>query len=90
MVRPALPDWRPLQAVQQAIADGETWLFAWALHSTVSYRHLSRDSGIPEHRLMEIDDGSPVTRSEFQALVSAWRADPKDVLVTMPPGALAE
>lgn len=39
---------------------------------------------------MEIDQGSSVTRPEFEALVSAWRADPRDVVVTMPPGALAE
>lgn len=82
---PPLP---PLQEVAQAIADGETWLFAWTMQSTVSYRHLSRDCRIKQERLLEIDAGEPMTLDELAALAKVWRVHPDDIRRTLPPGAL--
>lgn len=79
----------PLQAVAQAIADGESWLIAWALQPlTVPYRRLSRECGIDDTRLRAIDRGAPITRGELGALAKAWKVDPSAVFLTLPPGAL--
>lgn len=78
----------PLHAVAQAIAAGETWLFAWAIHSTISYRHLSRETGIGEERLLKIDGGAPITRSELAAFAKAWKVEPEAIVLTLPIGAL--
>lgn len=78
----------PVHAVAQAIAAGETWLFAWAIHSTISYRHLSRESGIGEERLLKIDSGAPITRSELAAFAKAWKVEPASIITTLPPGTL--
>jgi len=75
----------PLQAVAEAMADGETWLFAWAIQSTVSYRLLSRECRIKEPRLLEIDAGSPITRDELAALAKVWKVTPADIMLTLPP-----
>jgi len=80
----------PLHAVAQAIAAGETWLFAWAIHSTISYRHLSRDCGIGEERLLKIDEGAPITRSELAAFAKAWKVDADAIVLTLPPGTLLQ
>jgi len=90
MARPERPQWNPLSAVAQAIADGEPWLLAWSLLSTTSYRMLSRESGIGDRRLDEIYRGASVTAAELSALANAWRADVNDVILTLPTAALAE
>lgn len=72
------------------MADGETWLFAWAMQSSLSYRHLARDSHINHARLMEIDEGAPITRDELALLAKVWHVDAADIARTLPPGALAE
>ena len=84
MARPGRPAWDPLQAVAQAIADGEPWLLAWTLHSATSYRLLSRETGIPDHRLDDIYRGDPPRRTELAALARAWKAELDDVLLTLP------
>lgn len=89
MFRPERPHWNPLQAVAQAIAAGEPWILAWTLQSTTSYRLLSRQTGIPEHRLDQIYLGASVSRSELAAPAGAWRIDVDEVMLTLPPGALA-
>lgn len=80
----------PLQAVAQAMEAGETWLFAWAMQSTVSYRLLSRECRIKQDRLLAIDAGAPMTLDELAALAKTWRVDPDDIRRTLPPGALIE
>jgi len=77
-----------LHAVAQAIEAGETWLFAWAMQSTISYRLLARECRIKQERLLEIDEGSPMTIEELAALAKTWRVDPDDIRRTLPPGAL--
>ena len=78
----------PLQAVAQAIANGETWLFAWAMQSTISYRLLSRECRIKQERLLEIDEGAPITPDELAALARTWKVEPADIVRTLPPGTL--
>ncbi|HEX7694034.1 MAG TPA: hypothetical protein VF409_06065 [Sphingomonas sp.] len=84
MARPERTGWNPLQAVAQAIADGEPWILAWTLHSATSYRLLSRETGIPDHRLDEIYRGAAPGRSELAALARVWKADLDDVMLTLP------
>jgi len=84
MARPDRPTWNPLQAVAQAIADGEPWILAWTLHSATSYRRLSRETGIPDYRLDEIYRGARAGRSELAALARVWKADLDDVMLTLP------
>jgi hypothetical protein len=84
MARPERSHWDPLPAVAQAMADGEPWLLAWSLQSITSYRSLSRASGLSNHRLEEIYCGAPVTREELSALAKAWRAEPRDLVLTLP------
>ncbi|WP_066816930.1 hypothetical protein [Sphingomonas mali] len=84
MARPDRPTWNPLQAVAQAIADGEPWILAWTLHSATSYRLLSRGTGIPDHRLDDIYRGAPPGRSELAALARVRKADLDDVMLTLP------
>jgi len=78
--------WNPLQAVAQAIADGEPWLLAWTLQSATSYRLLSRQTGIPDHRLDELYRGATPNTGELAALAKAWKADLDEVMLTLPPG----
>ena len=78
----------PLHAVAQDIAAGESWLVAWAMLSTVPYRRLSRESGIGEPRLQDIDRGAPITRSDLTALAKAWKVDASAIALTLPPGTL--
>ena len=84
MARSERPAWNPIQAVAQAIADGEPWILAWTLHSATSYRRLSRETGIPDHRLDDIYQGAAPGRSELAALASAWKVDLDDVMRTLP------
>jgi hypothetical protein len=84
------PFWSPLHAVAQGIAAGEPWILAWTLQSATPYRLLSRQSGLPEHRLDQIYLGATVTRSELAALARAWKIDVEEVMLTLPPGTLAE
>jgi hypothetical protein len=84
MARSERPAWSPLQAVAQAIADGEPWILAWTLHSATSYRLLSRETGIPDDRLDEIYRGAAPGRSELAALARVWKADLDDVMLTLP------
>jgi hypothetical protein len=85
MARPDRAAWNPLPAVAQAIADGDPWILAWTLHSATPYRRLSRETGIPDHRLDEIYRGAPPGRTELVALAKVWKADLDDVLLTLPP-----
>lgn len=84
MARPERPAWNPLQAVAQAIADGEPWILAWTLHSATSYRLLSRQTGIPDHRLDDIYRGAAPGPTELTALAKVWKADLDDVMLTLP------
>lgn len=84
MARPERTGWNPLQAVAQAIADGEPWILAWTLHSATAYRRLSRETGIPDHRLDDIYRGAPPHRSELATLARVWKADLDDVMLTLP------
>jgi hypothetical protein len=92
--RPLRPKWAtdpvpaPLHAVAQDMAAGESWLLAWAMLSTIPYRRLSRESGIGEERLANIDRGAPITRSELAAFAKAWRVAPDAIVTTLPPGTL--
>ena len=90
MARSDRPAWNPLQAVAQAIADGEPWILAWTLHSATSYRLLSRQTGIPDHRLDDIYRGAPPRRTELAALARVWKIDLDDVMLTLPPGTPVE
>lgn len=78
----------PLHAVAQDIAAGESWLVAWAMLSTVPYRRLSRESGIGEERLRNIERGAPITRSDLIALAKAWKVDASAIVLTLPAGTL--
>ena len=90
MARSQRTGWNPLQAVAQAIADGEPWILAWTLHSATSYRRLSRETGIPDYRLDDIYRGVPPGRSELAALARVWKVDLDEVMLTLPPGTAVE
>ena len=90
MTRRGALSWNPFQAVAQAMAAGDSWLFAWSTQSSVPFRRLHREAKVPDWRLTEIDRGSPVTREEIEALAKAWRVDVDDIVSMLPPGALVE
>lgn len=80
----------PLHAVAQAMAFGETWLFAWTMQSTTAWHWLSRESGLSEARLEAIDQGEPVTMQEVAALARGWRVKFADVLRSLPAGRVVD
>lgn len=84
MAWPERTGWNPLQAVAQVIADGEPWILAWTLHSATAYRRLSRETGIPDHRLDDIYRGAPPRPAELAALAGVWKVDLDDVMLTLP------
>ena len=90
MTKPGELPWNPYEAVAQAMATGDSWLFAWCSQSNVPFRRLDREAKIPDWRLAELDHGSPATRDEIDALAKAWRIDADDIIGTLPSGALVE
>lgn len=88
MTQPGDLSWNPYQAVAQAMAMGDSWLFAWCSQSSVPFRRLDREAKIPDWRLTEIDRGSPATMAEIEALARVWRVDRQDIITTLPSGAV--
>ena len=74
----------PVQAVMQAIADGEHWLLAWNRQTDIIYRLLAKESGIGKDRLRAIEAGEMATRAEVTALARTWRVDARAVENTLP------
>jgi hypothetical protein len=80
----AVPRPAPLHAVHQAIADGESWLYAWNLTSTTAWHRLSHETGVTEARLAEIAAGDPISSKELEALARVWRIDVGAVRSSLP------
>lgn len=96
-----MPDTRPgwlksapvsmLQAVRQSMAmDGDSWIYAWTLHSPTNWRLLHREARMKQERIDAIDAGAAVTEEELIALCRAWDADVSEVRVTTPDRANAQ
>lgn len=51
---------------------------------------ITRKTGIPAERLMELERNAPVRLGELEALARLWNCPLSDVLESLPPGLLAD
>jgi hypothetical protein len=78
------PAFGPGHPVARMIADGDRWLLAWTMQSCVPYERLAKRTRLSMERIFAIEQGSPLTLPELQALADAWKADLTSVIASLP------
>lgn len=76
--------WSDRHPVANRIATGDNWFDAWIAERSTPYVRLSRSTGIPVDRLMDIGGGSLFGRNEAKLLADAWHADVADIVASLP------
>jgi len=71
LVKP-LAVWSDQHPVAHMIRTGDYWFTAWRAQECTPYGKLSKMTGIPVRRLMEIELRGVVSRAEVEALAKAW------------------
>lgn len=79
-----LDRWSTDHPVAHSIASGTHWYSAWAMQKSNSQSSLARATGIPMARLMAIEDGDVIARSELEALSRAWSVSVNDLIASLP------
>jgi hypothetical protein len=74
-----LQRWSDDHLVARMIRDGDYWFGAWVGQMATPYVKLTKRTGIPAGRLVAIDRGDVVSRSELEALARAWSISAVDL-----------
>ena len=82
------PDWGPKHPVAFAIETGDRWFYAWIAQANTPWDFLARRSGIEVGRIVSIDRGDYIRRSELAAFAEVWGVDPAQVIASLPDPAL--
>ncbi|WP_380879565.1 hypothetical protein ACFB49_22990 [Sphingomonas sp. DBB INV C78] len=79
-----LDRWSADHPVARSIAAGTNWFNAWIAQKATPFPRLAQRTGIPTARLMAIDQGDVIARSELEALSRAWSVSVNDLIASMP------
>lgn len=79
-----LDAWSDSHPVAHAIRTGDVWFGAWQRQKCLPLAKLSRLTGIPVPRLMTLERGESIARSEVEALSRAWSVSAADLIASMP------
>lgn len=70
--------------VAHAIRTGSQWFVAWQFQCCQPTPQLAYRTGISTARLMKLESGAPIKRSEIEALSAVYCVYPSDLLASMP------
>jgi hypothetical protein len=72
-------------AAEARIAQGEHWLTVWYQQTATPLPVLAKRSGLPMSRLIEIEQGQPVTNDEMDAIAKGLRTATASIGLTIAP-----
>ena len=78
------PAWGVEHPVYRAVAEGEMWFRAWYGEAATPFVRLKKLSGVGYDRINAIDQGDKLTWKELVAFAEAWKADPEQVVASLP------
>ena len=74
-----LQRWSDDHPVARAMRDGDRWFYAWLAQMATPLAKLAKRTGMPVNRLIAIDQGDALSRTELGALARAWSVSAGDL-----------